>query len=61
MGFLSGKKSYWECSGSGQSPRGYNDSSSCGTCGATGILKVHRIKILIEGIKHILRRVRKLF
>jgi DnaJ-class molecular chaperone len=61
MGFLSGKKSCWECGGSGKSSRGYGDSSPCGTCDATGVIRVSRIRILIKGIKYILRRVRKLF
>ena len=33
----------YECSGTGQSPRGYGDSSDCGTCGKTG--KIKKVKI----------------
>jgi len=32
-------KGCWECGGTGQSPRGYGDSSPCGTCNETGEIK----------------------
>jgi DnaJ-class molecular chaperone len=59
MGFLRGKKSCWECGGSGKSPRGYGEHSLCGTCGSKGVLKVSRIKIIIDGISWIIRRIKK--
>jgi DnaJ-class molecular chaperone len=59
MGFLSGKKSCWECGGSGFSSRGYGDSSPCGTCDTTGVLRVSRIKIVIDGIWWIIRSIKK--
>jgi DnaJ-class molecular chaperone len=61
MGFITGKKSCWECGGSGRSPRGHGDTSHCGTCDGTGTLKVHRIKVFMEGIKRILHKTTKLF
>jgi hypothetical protein len=48
---IKGKQPCWECAGTGQSPRGYGDSSPCGTCGETGIIKISRIELIIDCIK----------
>lgn len=51
--FIKGKQQCWECGGSGQSSRGYGDSSPCGTCGETGIIEISRGYLILESLKGI--------
>jgi len=53
------KESCWECGGSGQSSRGYGDTSPCGTCGETGKIKVYRIRTVVEWFRYLIYQIKR--
>lgn len=57
--FIKGRKECWECGGTGQSLRGYGDSSPCGTCGETGYFKISRFLTVFEKVVMFVKQIRK--
>lgn len=59
--FIKGYEECFECGGTGQSPRGYGDTSPCGTCHETGILKVRRLYMIKDLILTFKRKCGRFF